>query len=172
MVLQPFANLLKRTENTVSFMKGIDMIVRFRDTIPKQYRQQIDPYLNGMILNGIAMSKQSKGMTDQADYVKSKLPGKTKAPEVSILPGETLQKYTGEYDFEGTMVKVTLKDDTTLKLAIPEQPDMELVLVSKGKFTIKYMEGYSIEFTANEKGDITELLFNSPDEQVKASKKK
>ncbi len=172
MVLQPFANLLERTKNTVSFMKGIDMIVRFRDTIPKQYRQQIDPYLNGLILNGIAISKQSKGMTDQADYVKSKLPGKTKAPEVSILPDETLQKYTGEYDFEGTMVKVTLKDDKTLKLAIPEQPDMELVPISKGKFTIKYMEGYSIEFTANDKGDITELIFKSPDEEIKAPKKK
>jgi hypothetical protein len=54
-------------------MKGIDMIVSFRDTIPEQYR----PFLNGMILNGIATSKQSKGMTEQADYVKSKLPGNT-----------------------------------------------------------------------------------------------
>ena len=73
-VLQSFANFLKRVKNTPDFMKGIDMIVRFRDMIPKQYRQQIDPYLNGMILNSIALSKQSRGMTEQADYVKSKIP--------------------------------------------------------------------------------------------------
>jgi len=49
---------------------------------------------------------------------------------------------------------------------------MELVPVSKGRFTIKNREGYSVEFAANDKGDVTELLFNSPDEKVKASKKK
>jgi aminopeptidase N len=77
MVLQPFANFLKRIKNPANFMKGIDMIVSFRDTIPEKYRLMITPFLNGMILNGIATSKQSKGMTEQADYVKSKLPGKT-----------------------------------------------------------------------------------------------
>jgi aminopeptidase N len=91
-VLQPFANLLKRTKSIVNFKKGIDMIVSLRDTVPKQYRQMIEPYLNGMILNSIAASKQSKGMTEQADYVKSRLPVKPKAPEDSGLPGETKQK--------------------------------------------------------------------------------
>ena len=79
-VLQPFANFLKRVNNSTNFMKGIDMIVSFRDTIPEQYRQMTNPYFNGMILNGIASSKQSKGMKDQADYVKSKLPVITKTP--------------------------------------------------------------------------------------------
>jgi aminopeptidase N len=75
-ILQPFTNFLKRVNNTDNFKRGVDMIVRFRDEIPEQYRPQTDPYLNGMILNGIASSKQSRGMTEQADYVKSKLPGK------------------------------------------------------------------------------------------------
>ena len=80
MILQLFANLLKRTSNTTNFMKGVDMIVKFRDTIPDEYRKRTDAYLNFMILNGIASGKQSKGMTEQADYVKSKLPGKVKVP--------------------------------------------------------------------------------------------
>jgi hypothetical protein len=67
---------------------------------------------------------------------------------------------------------VNLKGDKTLTLNIPEQPEVELVPVSRGKFSIKFMEGYSIEFTANDKGDITELIFKSPDEEVKAPKKK
>ena len=148
------------------------MIVHFRDTIPQQYRQMMDPYFNGMILNSIAASKQSKGMTQQADYVKSKLPAKTKTPEPVVLQTESLQKYTGDYDFDGTTIKVNLKDAKTLIVVIPEQPEMELVPVSKGKFSIKYMEGYSIEFTSNDKGDITDLIFKSPDEEVKAPKKK
>ncbi len=171
-ILQPFANFLKRVKNSANFSKGIDMIVRFRDTIPKQYRQQIEPYFNGMILNGIAMSKQSAGMTEQADYVKSKLPGKTKPAAVAELPKENLQKYAGEYDYNGTIAKVILKDDKTLYLVFPGQPEMELTPLSKTKFALKYMEGYSVEFTSNEKSEITELMFNSPDGQIKASKKK
>jgi Aminopeptidase N len=73
-ILVPFSNYLKRVKNPENFRKGIDMIVSFRDTIPDQYRQQIISYFNSMILNGIAASKQKAGMTEQADYVKSKLP--------------------------------------------------------------------------------------------------
>lgn len=75
-ILQPFANYMKRINDPEKFKKGIDMIVSFRDEIPAQYRIQTDPYLNAMILSGIASSKNSKGLTDLADYVKSKLPKK------------------------------------------------------------------------------------------------
>jgi hypothetical protein len=148
------------------------MIVHFRDTIPEQYRQMMDPYFNGMILNSIAISKQSKGFTEQADYVKSKLPVKAKTSDIEVAPTESLQKYTGEYDFEGVTGKVSLKTDKALNLILPEQPEMELVPVSKGKFTVKYMEGYSVEFSINDKGDVTDLNFIAPGETVKAPKKK
>ena len=172
MILQPFANLLKRTQNNYNFMKGINMMISFRDTIPKQYRQQIEPYFNGLILNGIAMSKQSKGMTEQADYVKSKLPAKSKPAETVEIPSEDMQKYTGEYDFDGDTAKIILKNNKTLFLSIPEQPEMELTPVSKGKFAVKYMEGYSLEFSINDKNEVTEFEFGSPDSKEKATKMK
>lgn len=171
-ILQPFANYLKRTKNPENFNKGIDMIVHFRDTIPQQYRQMLEPYFNGMILNSIASTKQSKGFTEQADYVKSKLPVKPKAPEAANVTAESLQKYTGEYEMNGSTAKVSLKDDKALSLLTPNQPEMELVPVSKGKFNIKLMEGYSVEFTSNDKGEITELILKSPGQQIKATKKK
>ena len=171
-VLQPFANFLKRVKNPTYFKKGIDMIVSFRDTIPLQYRQMIAPYLNGMILNGIASSKQSKGMTEQADYVKSKLPGNKKAPESAAVPSETLKKYTGEYDFSGTIYQVVLKDNKSLFLTVPGQPEMELSVVSGAKFGIKYMEGYSVEFTSSDKGEVTGFTMTSPGGEMKATKKK
>ena len=172
MILQPFANFLKRTKDPVNFMKGIDMIVRFRDTIPEQYRQMVTPYFNGMILNGIAASKQTKGLTEQADYVKSKLPGKATPPVVAESPAESLQKYVGEYELEEMLIKVTIKDNKTLSLVVPEQPDMELIPVSKGKFSVKYMEGYSVEFTSNDKGEVTELVLSTPGGEEKATRKK
>jgi aminopeptidase N len=168
MVLQPFANFLKRIKNPANFMKGIDMIVSFRDTIPEQYR----PFLNAMILNGIATSKQSKGMTEQADYVKSKLPGNQKTPESTTVPSETLKKYTGEYDFSGTVYQVVLKDNKSLFLTISGQPEMELSVIEGAKFGIKYMEGYSIEFTSGDKGEVTGFILSSPGGEMKATKKK
>lgn len=80
-ILQPFASYLKKVKDPLKFKSGIDMIVSFRDKIPDQYRQQTDPIFNVMILSGIAASKNSKGLTDQADYVKSKLPVKAKPAE-------------------------------------------------------------------------------------------
>jgi len=71
------------------------MIVSFRDTIPEQYRQMIAAYFNGMILNGIAASKQSKGLTMQADYAKSKIPVKAKAPENVVVPAEPCRSIQG-----------------------------------------------------------------------------
>jgi hypothetical protein len=163
---------LKRIKDPVKFKKGIDMIVSFRDTIPKQYRERIDPFFNGMILNGIASYKQSKGMTEQADYVKSKLPVKAKSPDTVNIPSETLQKYVGEYELDGEPVNVTLKNGKTLYLTIPGQPEMELAPVSVNKFAVKFMDGYSIQFNSNDKGEVIELVFTSPGGESKAPKKK
>jgi aminopeptidase N len=172
LILQTFANFLKRVKNPANFMKGIDMIVSFRDTIPQQYRLMITPFLNGMILNGIATSKQSKGMTEQADYVKSKLPGNTKVPLSADVPTVTLQKYTGGYDFGGSEAQVTIKDGKTLYLNIPGRSEMELTSVTKTKFGIRYMDGYSVEFNLNDKGEVTEFVFSSSEREVKATRKK
>jgi aminopeptidase N len=81
MLLQPFSNYLKRIKNADNFKKGIDMIVRFRDTMPEEYAPQFQSYFNGMILNGIAAAKQSQGLTEQAEYVKSKISVNPKTPE-------------------------------------------------------------------------------------------
>jgi hypothetical protein len=125
-----------------------------------------------MILNGIAMSKQSKGMTEQADYVKSKLPGRTKPSEIIEVPTVDLQKYAGEYELDGDTVKVKLKEDKSLLLIIPEQPDMELTPVSKSKFEVKYMEGFSVNFTVNDKNEVTGFVISSPGGEERATRKK
>ena len=54
------------------------MIVKFRDTIPQQYRGNTDPFINSA-LKGIRERKDAAGLKEQADYIKSKLPD-TKLP--------------------------------------------------------------------------------------------
>lgn len=72
-LLQSFGNYLKKIKNTDNFKKGVDMIVRFRDEIQNRSGRQVQSYINGMILDGLVSAKQAAGLTEQADYVKSKL---------------------------------------------------------------------------------------------------
>ncbi|MGD0341426.1 MAG: M1 family aminopeptidase [Bacteroidales bacterium] len=81
-IMQPFASYLKKIKNTDNFKKGVDMIVSFRESVPEQYRQQVLFYFNNIILNGIATSKEKTGLTEQAEYVKSKITEKGQAPKM------------------------------------------------------------------------------------------
>jgi aminopeptidase N len=171
-MLQPFSSYLKRVTNTENFKKGIDMIVSFRDTIPMQYRSQVETYFNAMILNSLVSYKQAAGMKEQADYVKSKLPSTTNNNAAPVLSREILKKYIGEFDFNEMVINISLKDSKTLTISFPGQPELELIPLSKTKFAIKFMDGYSVEFISNSKNEISGLSLTSPDEeQVKATKR-
>ena len=80
------ATYLAALKNTEKFKKGIDELTKFRDDIPDALKSQTDPYLNGMILKGILVSKSealkiddtNAGLTEQVNYIKSKLPEEEK----------------------------------------------------------------------------------------------
>ena len=72
-MLPGFANFLGRVKNTTNLEKGVDMIVKFRDTIPQQFRSNTDPYIDDA-LKGIKEKKEAAGLTEQAEYIKTKLP--------------------------------------------------------------------------------------------------
>jgi aminopeptidase N len=63
---------LGKVKNTGNFEKGVNMIVHFREDVPKQYRGTTDPVVNGQ-LKSLLAKKQAQGLTEQADYIKSKL---------------------------------------------------------------------------------------------------
>ncbi len=172
MKLQQFAEFLKGVKNTDNFRKGIDIIVSFRESIPEAYRDQTFPYINGMILNGIATAKQSEGLAEHADYVRSKLPVNPVTTAVFEVPAEVLQKYAGEYELNGAIIKVVLKDDKTLTLVSDNGPAMELVAISNTDFNVKYMEGISVKFAMNEEDKATEMTLTTPGGEMKASRKK
>ncbi|HEY0678743.1 MAG TPA: M1 family aminopeptidase [Chitinophagaceae bacterium] len=71
--LQPFANFLAKVKDATKLKQGVDMIVEFREAVPQAFRGQTDPFINNVILKGLAGKKQAAGLSEQADYINSKL---------------------------------------------------------------------------------------------------
>jgi hypothetical protein len=87
------------------------------------------------------------------------------------LSVDSLQKYTGEYELNGTAAKFYLKANT-LYLFVDGQPEYELVSLGNDKFTIKNLTGYSLQFEKNDKNEIASVSFIQPNGIFKATKKK
>ena len=73
-LLQQMGDFLGKTKNMSIVKKGVDDIVAFRDAIPEAFKGQTDPFINGILLKGLATKKKEAGLQDQADYILSKLP--------------------------------------------------------------------------------------------------
>jgi CubicO group peptidase (beta-lactamase class C family) len=82
-----------------------------------------------------------------------------KAKEVSK---EDLQKYTGDYELPGAIVKLYIKNEKTLYALVPGQPEYELVPVDKHKFGLKVLPGYFIQFSVDNNSKVTDLTFIQP----------
>lgn len=69
-----FGQLLHKVNSPSKFKKGIDLIVKFRESIPKDYRSQSDPYFNTKVLAEILKAKKAKGQQDLVDIVIAVIP--------------------------------------------------------------------------------------------------
>ena len=76
-MLQPFTAFLGNVKNGDQLKKGVDVVVKIRGDIPQQYHNFTDPYINDA-LKELLNKKQSAGLAEQADYIKSKLPAEQK----------------------------------------------------------------------------------------------
>ncbi len=95
----------------------------------------------------------------------------TKTIRPKSMTKTELEKYTGDYLLSSVTVKVYIKDEKTLYVLVPGQPDYELVPVDKNKFALKAVNGYFVQFGVNEKGETTDLTFLQPNGNFKALKK-
>lgn len=68
-----FAAMVLKVQNTEQVKKGIDAIVKVRDTVPKSQREEFTVLINDNILKPIAERKKAAGLTEQSDYITSKL---------------------------------------------------------------------------------------------------
>ena len=84
---------------------------------------------------------------------------------------EDLQKYVGDYELSGTIAKVYIKNDKTLFVMVPGQPEYELLSTDKDKFALKVLSGYFVQFALNDKNQVTGLTFIQPNGNFQAVKK-
>jgi aminopeptidase N len=68
-LLGPFAKLLANSTDASQVKAGVSHIVKFREGIPAQYRTQIDPYINNMILQSIQQAWQKKTSAEAKEVV-------------------------------------------------------------------------------------------------------
>ncbi|MCX6205160.1 MAG: serine hydrolase [Bacteroidetes bacterium] len=95
-----------------------------------------------------------------------------KTPKPKEITVDDLKKYIGEYDLAGAaLVKVYIKNNKTLFVFVPGQPEYELVAVEKDKFSLKVLNGYFVQFDLTDKGVSTGLTFIQPNGNFKAKKK-
>jgi len=88
------------------------------------------------------------------------------------ISADELNKYVGDYDLSGqAIVKVYIKDNKTLFVLVPGQPDYELIPIEKDKFSLKIINGYFVQFEINDKAESTGLTFIQPNGNFKAKKK-
>jgi CubicO group peptidase (beta-lactamase class C family) len=95
-----------------------------------------------------------------------------KSPKPKEISKDSLQKYVGEYEMSGISMKVYIKNEKALYLFVPRQPEYELLLVDKDKFSIKTLSGYFVQFGVNDKNEAIELLAIQPNGTFKATRKK
>jgi aminopeptidase N len=76
-LLQSMGEFLAKAKSMDVVKKGVDDIAAFRDEVPEAFRNQTDPFINGL-LKGLVTKKNEAGLKEQADYIKSKLPDEEK----------------------------------------------------------------------------------------------
>ncbi|MDZ4796312.1 MAG: M1 family aminopeptidase [Bacteroidota bacterium] len=77
---------LSAIKNADKVKWGVDEIVKFRDGVPANFRNQTDPFINGMVLKGILTKKDKEAkenagnasLKELVEYIKSKLPEEDK----------------------------------------------------------------------------------------------
>lgn len=92
-------------------------------------------------------------------------------PTLVDVDPATLDKYVGEYEISGMVLKVYTKNNNNLYLFVPGQPEYELLPTSKNEFKLKALEGYSVEFVNNDSKPASEILLKQPNGTFKASRK-
>jgi hypothetical protein len=85
---------------------------------------------------------------------------------------DDLTKYVGDYELSGIVMKFYVKGEKTLYAFITGQPEYELSPIEKDRFALKVLSGYYVKFGVNEKGEVTDVTFQQPNGNFKATRKK
>ena len=93
-------------------------------------------------------------------------------PKAIDIDLSTLKQYVGEYEMQGTILKIyTEKNGTKLYAFVPNQPPYQLIPTGEHVFSFRVLEGFTIEFRNVENGLFKELVAIQPNGSFKATRK-
>lgn len=92
-------------------------------------------------------------------------------PNIIEVDKETLETYIGEYELAGTVISVYIKNENTLFLSVPGQPEYELLATGKHKFSFKIVDGFKVEFVESDDKSVNEIIMIQPHGTFKAARK-
>ncbi len=84
---------------------------------------------------------------------------------------DSLQAYIGEYQISTVTIKIYTKNDNSLYMSVPGQPEYKLIPIDKDKFSLKNLNGFSVQFNRNDENKVIEMLSIQPNGTFKANKK-
>ena len=92
-------------------------------------------------------------------------------PNVIHVDKATLERYVGDYELSGTVIKVYIKNKNKLYVFVAGQPEYELLATDKHKFSFKTLEGFKVEFVESDGKSINEIKLIQPNGTFKATRK-
>lgn len=92
-----------------------------------------------------------------------------KTPKTKEVSKNELEKYAGNYSVAGTAAKFYITAGT-LRLLVEGQPEYELVPIGTDKFSIKNLDGFTVQFI-NKDGKFTVIDFIQPNGTFRAERK-
>jgi hypothetical protein len=99
------------------------------------------------------------------DIIFKRVPGK------GMRERAFLEQFVGVYEFLEMPFEVFFKDEHTLSLSVPGQPDYELTPYKENEFLAKGRSGVSFEFQRDASGVVTGVAATMPDGVFRALKK-
>ncbi len=94
-----------------------------------------------------------------------------KKPLEKPLTIDQLKKYEGNFELSSIPIKVYIKDNKSLTLLVPNQPEYELFFIGNNSFNFTKPAGYSVSFEVNKEGQTIGLILKQPNGNFKAVKK-
>jgi aminopeptidase N len=73
MLMQQIADMASSMKSNDRIKTSIDLIIQFRNEIPASLKDQVMPYINGFILQGIMNKLKSANNTEMTTYLESKM---------------------------------------------------------------------------------------------------
>jgi len=95
----------------------------------------------------------------------------TRVDKAKPMSRDSLTRYVGNYDLQGTNIRCYIKNDNTLFVFVPGQPEYELIPSERHKFNFKVLAGYAVRFSVDGQGVVTEISFLQPNGTFTARKK-